>query len=150
VVSQIVSGRIWNPEKYTVGTKGTEMERRLIGAFDGGLRAGEMLLIQIKHVDWRTVKIVDKDGKQITCYLIKLPPSVTKGGKTSGKIEAIPEIRRQLPTVAESYRHGFAGIFAERWSGREDLNLRPSVPNRFARREFSSDFADSRTRVVTG
>jgi integrase len=89
IVSQIINGRIWNPEKYRVGTKGTEMERRLIGAFDGGLRAGEMSLVQIKHVDWRGVMITDAHGTQIPCYLLKLPPSVTKGGKTSGKVETI-------------------------------------------------------------
>ena len=41
--------------RRTVGTRGTEMRRRLVGAFDGGLRAGEMLRIQLSHVNWRPV-----------------------------------------------------------------------------------------------
>jgi integrase len=53
VVCQIVSGAIWNPAKYRVGTKGSAMRRRLIAAFDGGLRRGEMQALQVKHVNWR-------------------------------------------------------------------------------------------------
>src|SRR5215510_9408545 len=85
VVSSIKHGDIWNPEKFVVGTKGTEMDRRLIGAFDGGLRAGEMLRVQLHHVNWRPVTVTQADGSRLDAYEIGLPPTVTKGGKTTGK-----------------------------------------------------------------
>ena len=42
VACQIVKGDIWNPAKYRVSTKGSEMKRRLIAAFDIGLRQIQM------------------------------------------------------------------------------------------------------------
>ena len=56
-----------NPAKYRVGTKGTEMRRRLIGAFDGGMRRSEMMLTQIKQVTWTPLTIT-VDGQPITAY----------------------------------------------------------------------------------
>ena len=54
------------------------MKRRLIIAFDCGLRAGEML--QIRTTD---VKLIGK------VYVITLRPEITKGGKTTGKTEEV-------------------------------------------------------------
>jgi integrase len=44
----------------------TEMRRRLIGAIDLGLREGEMLKIQIKHVDYQTWRITIETRKHRT------------------------------------------------------------------------------------
>src|SRR6185369_4726517 len=40
VISEVRLARIWNTASAPIGTKGTEMRRRLVAAFDGGLRAG--------------------------------------------------------------------------------------------------------------
>ena len=55
---------------------GREMYRRLCAAFDTGLRAGEMLSVQVKHVDYANWKI-------------KLPWMNAKGGKMTGQDEAV-------------------------------------------------------------
>jgi len=90
VVCDIVSGKIWNPAKYVPTTKGDEMRRRLIGAFDGGLRAGEMMLVQLKHVNFRRPRIfIDDDGQRIELYEIELPPAITKGGKTTNETQYV-------------------------------------------------------------
>jgi len=85
---QIVKGEIWNPSKYKIGTKGDEMRRRLYAAFDLGLRHGEIVKIQVKHVDFRAVKF-EVEGEKIEVLQIALPPSISKGGKTTGKIEHV-------------------------------------------------------------
>ena len=77
VVSSIKHGDIWK-ETTKIGTRGTEMERRLIIAFDTGLRAGEML--SIRSTD---VKLIDG------VYEITLQPHQTKGGKSTGKVERV-------------------------------------------------------------
>lgn len=64
LVSQIVTGKVWNTKQPTVGP---EMKRRLIAALDLGLREGEMLLLQVKHVDFET-------------WTVKLPAEITKAG----------------------------------------------------------------------
>ena len=89
VVSAIKHGDIWNPEALTIGTKGTEMRRRLIAAFDGGMRAGEMLQVQLSHVNWRQVTFTRADGTRGHGYEIVLPPRLTKGGKMTGESETI-------------------------------------------------------------
>jgi hypothetical protein len=117
VVCQIVSGTIWNPEKYRVGTKGSEMRRRLIAAFDGGLRRGEMQALQVKHVNWRPITLVGEDGVELTAYEIRMPPELTKGGKSSGKFEVVYAVtdrfrlmldqrRLQLKNNPEAYLFG--------------------------------------------
>jgi integrase len=83
-----VKGDIWNPSKYKIGTKGDEMRRRLYAAFDLGLRHGEILKVQLKHIDFRPVKI-DVEGETLEVLPIALPPAVTKGGKTTGHVEHV-------------------------------------------------------------
>jgi integrase len=78
---QIVHGEIWNPAKYRIGTKGDEMRRRVYAAFDLGLRANEMLRVQLKHIDFKPIQ-VECDGKNREVFVIALPPQITKGGKT--------------------------------------------------------------------
>ena len=85
---QIVKGDIWNPEKYKIGTKGTEMRRRLYAAFDLGLRAAEITSLQLKHIDFKPVA-VKVDGRQRQVLVITLPPAMTKGGKSTGALEHV-------------------------------------------------------------
>jgi integrase len=65
----------------------TEMHRRLIAAIDLGLREGEMLKVQVKHVDFATSKIT-------------LPAEVAKGGATTDRAESVyamtPRVRQVL------------------------------------------------------
>jgi integrase len=88
-ICQVVKGDVWNPDRVRVGTKGTEMRRRLIAAFDGGLRAGEMLEVQLKHVEKRPLVVVDPDGTRREVLRIALPAEITKGGATTGEIEYV-------------------------------------------------------------
>jgi integrase len=85
---QIIKGDIWNPSKYRKGTKGDEMRRRLYAAFDLGLRHGEIVKIQLKHIDFRPLR-VDVDGVIQEVFSIALPTAVSKGGKTTGEIEHV-------------------------------------------------------------
>ena len=85
---QIVKGDIWNPDRYRLGHKGDEMRRRLYAAFDLGLRHGEILKIQLKHINFKPVT-VEVDGEDREVLVISLPPSITKGGKTTGEIEYV-------------------------------------------------------------
>ena len=94
VCSNIITGKIWDAAKYQPTSKGDEMRRRLIGAFDGGLRAGEMMSIQIKHIDFahpRVFELADNNNnnQRLEAYEITLPPALTKGGKTTGEPEYI-------------------------------------------------------------
>lgn len=65
------------------------MYRRLVCAFDGGLRRAEMQLLQVKHITWKPTTFRAADGTVITAYPITLPPDLTKGGKSSGEDEVI-------------------------------------------------------------
>lgn len=64
------------------------MRRRVYAAFDLGLRHGEILKVQLKHIDFRPVK-VEVDGEVHEVFPIALPPAVTKGGKTTGETEYV-------------------------------------------------------------
>ena len=70
---------------------GREMHRRLCAAFDTGLRAGEMLSVQVKHVDYATWKIT-------------LPWMNAKGGKMTGQDEAVWVMTARLRRVLEERR----------------------------------------------
>jgi integrase len=52
------------------------MYRRLVAAIDLGLREGEMLKVQIKHIDF-------------TSWAITLPPESAKGGATTDHAETV-------------------------------------------------------------
>jgi integrase len=65
---------------------GSEMYRRLLAAFDTGLRAGEMGLVQRKHVDYSSWKIT-------------LPWMNAKGGKTTGRDEFVWIMSERLRQV---------------------------------------------------
>jgi integrase len=85
---QIVNEQVWNPNLYKIGTKGDEMGRRLYAAFDLGLRHGEIVKIQLKHVDFKPIEVnVDDQVRQV--LVIALPPSVTKDGKATGETEYV-------------------------------------------------------------
>jgi integrase len=63
------------------------MHRRLVAAIDLGLREGEMLKVQMKHIDF-------------TSWAITLPPESAKGGATTDQAETVyamtPRVRQML------------------------------------------------------
>jgi len=100
VVSAIVAGKIWTGKTHSqTEHKGSEMKRRLIGGLDGGLRAQELLKIQIKMVDWRGVLV---DGERL--LPIRLTPEESKGGKTTGKNEYVFATTQRFITMLEQRR----------------------------------------------
>jgi integrase len=62
---------------------GPEMARRVIGALDLGLRQGEMLKLQVKHIDFDT-------------WTIQLPREITKAKKDQLAYAMTPRIQRVL------------------------------------------------------
>jgi integrase len=89
-INSVVQWRTFNPARYPMGTKGDEMRRRLICALDTGARAGEMLAIQVKHVQWaRPRQQTLDDGTRFPMYEIVLPAELTKGGKTTGETQSL-------------------------------------------------------------
>ena len=62
------------------------MRRRLIGAIDLGLREGELLGVQVKHVDF--------DSWRLT-----LPPEIAKGGATTDKAEFVYAMTDRVQAV---------------------------------------------------
>jgi integrase len=70
---------------------GHEMYRRLLAAFDTGLRSGEMGLVQVKHIDYAN-------------WRITLPWANAKGGKTTGRDEYVWVMSERLRTVLEQRR----------------------------------------------
>lgn len=113
VVSAIKHGDIWNPAAITVGTKGKEMRRRVIGGFRMGARVGELQLIKLEHVDWRPIAWVAPDGTRDTAYAIPLPAELTKGGKLTGRVDpplyAVGEAARILEARRFQLRANPAG-----------------------------------------
>ena len=71
--------------------RGREMYRRLLAAFDTGLRAGEMGLVQKKHIDFINWKIT-------------LPWMNAKGGKTTGRDEVVWVMTERLRKALEARR----------------------------------------------
>jgi integrase len=100
---QIVNEQVWNPNLYKIGTKGDEIRRRLYAAFDLGLRHGEIVKIQLKHIDFKPIEMtVDDEVRQVLA--IALPPSVTKGGKTTGETEYVYAGTERLKQELEKRR----------------------------------------------
>jgi site-specific recombinase XerD len=67
------------------------MKRRVIAALDLGLRAGEMLKIQVKHVDY-------------TNWVVNLPATMTKAGATTGKSQQVYAGTERVREVLEARR----------------------------------------------
>jgi integrase len=82
---QIIKGEIWNREKYKVGTKGDSMRLRLMMAFDTGVRRDEMMLIQLKHINFKP-SLITVDGEQQELYSVEVQ---SKGEKTTGEKEFV-------------------------------------------------------------
>jgi integrase len=51
------------------------LPRRLYAAFDLGLRHGEIVKVQLKHIDFRPVKL-EVEGEKMEVLAISLPPAV--------------------------------------------------------------------------
>ena len=97
---QIVKGDIWNPEKYKVGTKGDMMRLRLMAAFDAGVRREEMMLIQLKHIDFKSVSVT-VDGEERKVLVIEVQ---SKGEKTTGQKEFVYVGTERLKTALQKRR----------------------------------------------
>jgi integrase len=80
LTSQIVNGKVRKPPSTTLGP---EMKRRLIGAVDLGLRQGEMLKLQVKHVDFDN-------------WTLNLPKDITKAKKDQQLYVMTPRLRAML------------------------------------------------------
>jgi len=108
IVSAIVARTIWNPAQRVTTTKGDEMARRVKFSFDTGVRFGELQKIQLKHVLWNEpIPYEDAQGPFFG-YRLRLPPSVTKGGKTTGKDEIVTVATRRSAEMLEARRDQFA------------------------------------------
>jgi integrase len=83
VICQIVNERIWNPALHTPRAIGKEMRRRIVAAIDMGLRAGEMLKVQVKHVDYEH-------------WIVRLPDHMTKAGKEQVVFAGTDCVRSEL------------------------------------------------------
>jgi integrase len=108
LVSQIVNGHVHRPRR---GTLGAEMRRRLIAAIDLGLRQGEMLLVQVKHIDFDT-------------WTLHLPAAITKAAAdqwvpvVTARVQEMLTERRALG--ADAFVFGredgrFVGSFDKTW-----------------------------------
>ena len=102
------------------------MRLRVIAAFDTGLRRAEMMAVQLKHVDFKPVT-VDVDGEKRE-VLRTLPPSATKGGKSTGKPESVfvgsERLKQALvPRRFELGRNPDAFVFGKR-DGRRQKSFR--------------------------
>jgi len=120
VVCDIVSGKIWNLDKYRPSTKGDEMRRRLIASMDGGMRASELMGAQLKHVDFRN-PFKTPDGKG---YAIVLPPEKCKGGKTTGHSETVYAGTPRFVAMLDARREQLIRTFERRrLATKEKLNV---------------------------
>jgi len=109
-----VVDQLTRPGNWKTAHAGTEMRRRLVAAFDGGLRAGEMQRIQLHHVNWRTVLLPQAEGTPIEAYVITLPPAITKGGKSTGKPEEVYAVTSRFRQVLEARRFQLKNHTAKR------------------------------------
>jgi integrase len=69
--------------------QGRQMYRRVICALDTGLRASEMLGVQLKEIDFKT-------------WRVTIPWQKSKGGKTTGKDEFVWAMTPRLQTILEA------------------------------------------------
>lgn len=81
----------------------------MYAAFDLGLRHGEIVKVQLKHVNVKPIKVAI-DGEVREVLAIALPPAVTKGGKTTGEMEYVyagTETGRPVKTFKRMWRELF-------------------------------------------
>ena len=86
--------------KYKRGTKGDMMRLRLMAAFDAGVRREEMMLIQLKHIDFKSVSVT-VDGEQRKVLVIEVQ---SKGEKTTGQKEFVYVGTDRLKTALQKRR----------------------------------------------
>jgi integrase len=98
--NQIVKKSIWNPEKYKQGTLGDLMRLRLMMALDTGARRGEMMLVQLKHIDFKP-SVVTVDGERREVLEIEVQ---SKGEKTTGTKEYVYAGTDRLKEALEKRR----------------------------------------------
>ena len=99
---QIIKGEIWNPAIYKRGTKGDMMRLRLMAAFDAGVRREEMMLIQLKHINFKPVS-VNVEGEQKKLLVVEVQ---SKGEKTTGEKEFVYVGTERLKEALQKRRFG--------------------------------------------
>jgi integrase len=98
--NQIVKREIWNPEKYKKGTLGDLMRLRMMMAFDTGARREEMMLVQLKHINFNPM-IVTVEGERREVLEIAVQ---SKGEKTTGNKESVYAGTDRLKEALEKRR----------------------------------------------
>jgi integrase len=76
------------------------MRLRLMAAFDAGVRREEMMLIQLKHIDFKSVSVT-VDGEQRKVLVIEVQ---SKGEKTTGQKEFVYVGTDRLKTALQKRR----------------------------------------------
>jgi len=139
-VSQVVNGKTWNAERAAQYTKGREMRRRVIAAFDLGLRRTEMCNVTLSMVDFTPAQ-VEVDGASFEVLPVKLPSGTTKGGKRTGLPEFVYAGTDRVKQILLERRQALGGNPPERQFvfGRED-----------GRREASFDRSAERLFELAG
>jgi integrase len=120
-VSEIVNGHTWNRDRLQSEATGAVMRRRLIAALDLGLRAGEMLNLTLPMIDF-SPQCIEVGGVKHEVLVIALPPSVTKGGKRTGKTEYVYAGTERLKAILIERRAALKNNpgFRQHVFGRED------------------------------
>jgi len=103
---QIIKGEIWNHAIYKRGTKGDMMRLRLMAAFDAGVRREEMMLIQLKHIDFKSISVT-LDGQQRKVLVIDVQ---SKGEKTTGRKEVVYVGTERLKKALQKRRFALKNV----------------------------------------
>ena len=98
--NQMIKRQIWNPEKYKQGTLGDLMRLRLMMALDTGARREEMMLVQLKHINFKPT-FVSVDGERCEVLVIEVQ---SKGEKTTGDKEFVYAGTDRLKEALEKRR----------------------------------------------
>jgi integrase len=96
----MIKRQIWNPEKYKQGTLGDLMRLRLMMALDTGARREEMMLVQLKHINFKPT-FVSVDGERCEVLVIEVQ---SKGEKTTGDKEFVYAGTDRLKEALEKRR----------------------------------------------
>ena len=118
---QIVKGDIWNPTKYKCGTKGDQMRLRLMMAMDTGVRREEMMLIQLKHINFKSTTVMIEGERR---HLLVMEVQ-SKGEKDDGREgirlrrDGASERSAAEASFCASTRSGGVRLWNRRWATSE-------------------------------
>jgi integrase len=95
----VIAGVIWNPATR-VRRQGSMMRLRLMMALDTGVRREEMMLIQLKHINFRPARItLDGESRELLSVEVQ-----SKGEKTTGEKEFVYVGTNRLREALEKRR----------------------------------------------